>query len=61
MAKKPDIPGDVNRPMLWQLADRWEDRWRDYRGLSPLDRFIWKQAWQELVNVLGERFPKGKK
>lgn len=48
----------ADKPMLWQLADRWEDRWRDYRGVSPLDRFIWKKAWTELVNVLGERFPK---
>lgn len=51
----------TDRSMLWQLADRWEDRWRDYHGVSPLDRFIWKRAWTELVNVLGERFPKSPK
>lgn len=40
---------------LWQLADEWEDRWRDKRRIGPIERYTWKQAWLELTAKLGER------
>ena len=46
----------VESHLLWQLVDRWEDRWRDDGG-GYVAKMVWKQAWEELLNVMGERFP----
>lgn len=40
---------------LWELADSWEDRFRDKQMYGPLARHIWRQAWEELTERLDSR------
>lgn len=41
--------------VLWELADQFEDRSKDTRHYGPLQRYIWRKAWEELVERLGSR------
>lgn len=40
--------------LLWELADQFEDRAKD-RDLGPIERYVWKRAFTELTERLGER------
>lgn len=46
---------EVRTDLLWELADTWEGRIKDKRGVGPIERYVWRKAWEELVARLGER------
>lgn len=39
----------------WQVLDQFEDRARDKENNGPLARYIWRQAFEDLKEALGER------
>lgn len=45
----------IEKSILWKLADDWEGIVRDKRATGYMERFILKQAREELVALLGER------
>lgn len=45
----------MNTGALWELADEFEARARDKHRYMPIERYVWRQAAQELGQRLGQR------